>query len=351
LSKTVCPARTGKDKQKMSVKVASNRFIVPSVTDFYSKLLSRVSNVLQLGKYLVREAENAQVFRQTKRVEECGAVLAHMPEREYQLIGQYYLAWSAYRKGEDAQDVLENVFERSRTYKTRSLIILAALEGRKGNSSTELRYLLDSLKLADDVAMKIKISRAIAVVKSKEGYHKAALKDLENIGSLVRYTTIQAQCDYLNSLAVELGEAGRIQEAQDVCKVVLASPLIGVYPEWRETGADTARRGYKSRSSVSIIQSFLEPEKQPEKIQNVLYMPGRNAAPVRLRTKPAKVLSYVDWKEKMVKEENDEIPPDADEGDLYLRLMELIALKDLSTWELRQVIDFVEKLRPKEGKN
>jgi hypothetical protein len=330
----------------MSVKVASNRFIVPSVTDFYSQLLSRVSNVLQLGKYLVREAEKAQVFRQTKRVEECGAILAHMPEREYQLIGQYYLAWSAYRKGEDAQDVLENVFERSRTYKTRSLIILAALEGRKGNSSTELRYLLDSLKLADDVAMKIKISRAIAVVKSKEGYHKAALKDLENIAPLVRYTTIQAQYDYLNSLAVELGEVGHIQEAQDVCRVVLASPLIGVYPEWRETGADTARRGYKSRSSV-LIQSFSE----PEKIQNILYMPGRNTAPVRLRTKPAKVLSYVDWKEKMVKEDNDEIPPDADEGDLYLRLMELIAQKDLSTWELRKVIDFVENLRPKESKN
>jgi hypothetical protein len=202
------------------------------------------------------------------------------------------------------------------------------------------------LKLADDVAMKIKISRAIAVVKSKEGYHKAALKDLENIAPLVRYTTIQAQYDYLNSLAVELGEVGHIQEAQDVCRVVLASPLIGVYPEWRETGADTARRGYKSRSSV-LIQSFSE----PEKIQNILYMPGRNTAPVRLRTKPAKVLSYVDWKEKMVKEDNDEIPPDADEGDLYLRLMELIAQKDLSTWELRKVIDFVENLRPKESKN
>jgi hypothetical protein len=80
-------------------------------------------------------------------------------------------------------------------------------------------------------------------------------------------------------------------------------------------------------------------------------MPGRNTAPVRLRTKPAKVLSYVDWKEKMVKEDNDEIPPDADEGDLYLRLMELIAQKDLSTWELRKVIDFVENLRPKESKN
>jgi hypothetical protein len=51
----------------------------------------------------------------------------------------------------------------------------------------------------------------------------------------------------------------------------------------------------------------------------------------------------------MVKD--DEIPPDADEGDLYLRLMELIAQKDLTTWELRQVIDFVEKLRPKQGKN
>ena len=53
----------------------------------------------------------------------------------------------------------------------------------------------------------------------------------------------------------------------------------------------------------------------------------------------------------MAEEEKDEIPPDADEGDLYLRLMEMIALKDLNAWELRQVIDFVEKLRPNAEEN
>ena len=120
----------------------------------------------------------------------------------------------------------------------------------------------------------------------------------------------------------------------------------------RDWQGNLTLRGYKSRSSVPVIQSFFKPEKiQNEKIQNVLSFPERNTAPVRLRSKPAKVLDLQAWRAKMAEEEKDEIPPDADEGDLYLRLMEMIALKDLNAWELRQVIDFVEKLRPNAEEN
>ncbi len=185
-----------------------------------------------------------------------------------------------------------------------------------------------------------------------EGFHKQSWKDLERITPLVRYSPPIERFQYLNSLAVELTEVGRIEEASNISRIVLASPFAFAYPEWRETGQELALRGYKSRSSVPVIQSFFKPAKiQNEKIQNVLSFPERNTAPVRLRSKPAKVLDLQAWRAKMAEEEKDEIPPDADEGDLYLRLMELIALKDLNAWELRQVIDFVEKLRPNAEEN
>ena len=44
--------------------------------------------------------------------------------------------------------------------------------------------------------------------------------------------------DYLNSLAVELGEVGRKYEARNVIKHVLESPFTIAYPEWLETADD-----------------------------------------------------------------------------------------------------------------
>jgi hypothetical protein len=329
----------------MSVRVANNRFISLSLIAKYRQFLGGVSNIVELGKHLTLAAETAQLMWQTDAVREYGLILSNLPVKEYQLIGQYYLGWYAYCNGDDVTPSLfENIFDRSKTYKAKSLITLGALTGAKQDLESEMRYYQEALKHSD-LATSIRIARAIAIVKSKEGFHKSAIRSLESVLPILKFAQPQIYYDSLNSFAVELGEVGRIEEANNICKVVLASPYVFAYPQWRETGADIARRGYKSRSSVPIIQSFSE----PEKIQNVLYMPERNSAPVRLRTKPAKVLNYLDWKQKMVKD--DEIPPDADEGDLYLRLMELIAQKDLTTWELRQVIDFVEKLRPKQGKN
>jgi hypothetical protein len=60
-------------------------------------------------------------------------------------------------------------------------------------------------------------------------------------------------CDFHNSLAVELMEAGEFEEARYACDVALRSPFAPLYPEWSETARDldikTRRR---SRSVVSF---------------------------------------------------------------------------------------------------
>jgi hypothetical protein len=186
------------------------------------------------------------------------------------------------------------------------------------------------------------------LLKAKEGYNRQALKELEAIWPVVKLADSHVYYQYLNSLAVEVGEAGRIEEAQDICKVLLASPYAFAYPEWRETGADVARRGYRSRSSVRVIQSFSE--KQPEKFQNVLQLPERTPAPVSSQTKPASVLNYLEWKKKMGKNGEDKIDPQKmSEREVLLKIIELSSGEDVTERELRQILDAIVKIRSKQS--
>jgi hypothetical protein len=61
--------------------------------------------------------------------------------------------------------------------------------------------------------------------------------------------------DYMNSFAVELCEAGRLEEAKNVSQIVLASPFAPAYPEWRETGEEIELRELRpSRAGVAVSQ-------------------------------------------------------------------------------------------------
>jgi hypothetical protein len=152
---------------------------------------------------------------------------------------------------------------------------------------------------------------------------------------------------FSNSIQIE--SFRRIEEAQNVCRITLASPYAFAYPEWRETGADIARRGYKSRSSVRVIQSFSE--KQPEKFQNVLQLPERTPAPVRSESnKPASILNYLEWKKKIGKNGEDKIDPQKmSEREVLLKIIELSSGEDVTERELRQILDAIVKIRSKQS--
>jgi tetratricopeptide (TPR) repeat protein len=325
----------------MSVKVASNRFIVSSkYAALYQQLLSNVSGFQELGNRLVQEAELAQGFRQQDKLKELAITLSNFPSEEFKLIGQYYLGWCAYRSGKDVQEVFEEVLEKSKTYKAKALMTLAALEARKGNHESELDYFIKSLRFSNDIDTTIKIFRGIAIVKSKEGYHKHALKDLEMIVPYFKYVQSHVYYDCLNSLAVEFGEVGRIEEAGNISQIILASPFAFAYPEWRETGQDLALRGYKSRSSARI-------KTLPG---NLLYLPEREAsdAPVRSRLLgSAPVVDYQKWKEKkMVKEPNgdEENIEEMDVKDLFLKLVQISTQDGITRKKLYQIVKYALKV-------
>ena len=326
----------------MSVKVARDRFIVSSVTGFYQYLTSNVSGFQELGEKLSRIAEIAQAFRQTERLEELGSILSNFPIKEYRLIGQYYLGWSAYRKGGNVQETFEQTVEQSKTYKATALIDLANIDFDKGDFVSALKNCIEAMKRADNLSTVLKAARSVAILKSLEGSHNHALKDLERIYPLIKYASPIVHYQYLNSYAVELGEAGRIEEASNICKVVLASPYAFAYPEWRETDKDIALRGYKSRSSVSVIQSFP---------RNVFYLPQpQPSTGTPSKSGPARLFNLNKWKEdKMVKEPNGDETEDKDvdkmsEQDMVLKLIEMLTTGKGDEKKIRQLLKTAFKI-------
>ena len=161
---------------------------------------------------------------------------------------------------------------------------LAAIAARKQDHETELYWFVESLKVYPSA----EALRAIALIKAKEGYHRAAIKDLENMPPLARYSEPLIYSDSLNSLAVEYGEAGRKYEARNVIKHVLESPFIIAYPEWRETAEEVKE---PNRSFVVIDPS-------PARMGKLLSMPVIEHAEPATQDRPANVINLQVWKAK-----------------------------------------------------
>jgi hypothetical protein len=329
----------------MSIKVATNRFIVSSTKrygGFYQQLFQSVASLEELGRRLIRLAETAIAFRQTEQVEEVGLMLSRLPIKEYQLIGQHYLGWSVVRRGGDARSIIENVIENSKTYKAKGLMSLAASEVSRQDYGSAFKLCQEVTRWTDNPSLLLTASRSIAFLKSLDGHHKRALNDLEKLAPLARYANPVAYYNYLNSFAVELLEAGRINEARNISNIVLASPLAFAYPEWRETSQEITLRGYRPSRSFAWLSQAVP--------YNVLPLPERSNVVTESTQQPARVLNYTDWKKKMVKEPNgeDQIDPKKmTEKEKLFKIIELSSSDDITEDQLDKILDAVLKITSK----
>src|SRR5215216_2511913 len=201
-------------------------FIVPSIPRLYQQLFAGIASYEMLGNRIIRQIKGAHAFRQIEQVRELAQLLLNIPIKEYQLIAQYYLAWCQCRELKYNNGSLEQVIEQSQTYKTKALISRAALEFYKAHYSDALFFYLESFKTNPTASDYLLSAKAIAVIKSIEGFHSSALKDMERILPLIWHAEPLVYYDYLNSYAVALAEAGRKDEARNIIKHVLSSPFI-----------------------------------------------------------------------------------------------------------------------------
>jgi hypothetical protein len=178
----------------------------------------------------------------------------------------------------------------------------------------------------------------VAVIKAKQGERRHALKDLERMLPLMKYAPPHIYFDYLNSLAVELGEAGRKHEARNVIKHVLASPFAIAYPEWRETAEELK----EPNRSFAVISSL------PLRPHNVLSMPAFERDDIEFPAwagRPARILSYQQGKERMAKKKKNGKKPTEpmDEKDMLMNIINIYTSEETTDATRFKIYDAVMK--------
>jgi tetratricopeptide (TPR) repeat protein len=323
----------------MSRDTDNSLFISFSLPRFYQQLLKGITSFQELGNRVIKQIRTTQAFRDVERVRELSRILINIPIKEHQLIAQYYLVWCQCRELKLHGNVLENIADQSHTYKAKAFLSLAGFAELKGNFELELFFLGEALKANPNVSDYMQAVRAMAIVKAIEGFHASSLKDMESLIPIIRHAEPLAYYDFLNSYAVELGEAGRKDEARNISKLVLASPFAFAYPEWQQTAEDL--KG-PNRSFVVIDSSPYVPP-------NVLPMPAferDNAEPPSWAGQPAQVVNYEQWIKKMAKRKKkngDKKKPydEMDEREMFFEIMNLYSSDETTDEQRRRIFDSV----------
>jgi tetratricopeptide (TPR) repeat protein len=322
----------------MSKHTDNSLFIVFSISGLYQVLRGGIDTHKELGNRIIKEIKAAHAFRQVDKVAELSEILVNNPIKEYQLIGQYYLAWSKYRDNEKQPRMLERIIEQSKAYKTKALTFRGALSFYQGRLDEAMFFYMESLKTVTSISDYIEASRCIATTKAVEGFNPSALKDLESLIPLLRYAEPKVYYDFLNSLAVELGEAGRKDEARNVIQHVLATPFAIAYPEWRETAEELK----EPNRSFAVISSL------PLRPHNVLSMPAFERDDIEFPSwagRPASILSYQQGKERMAKKKkngNKPVEP-MDEKDMLMGIINIYTSEETTDATRFKIYDAVMK--------
>jgi len=320
-----------KGREKMQIAAKSNLVL----TDFsfsglvelrietkydalYQQIIGRLARqavskqaLKNIGKRLITIAHHCYTLRQMDVVERVSQLLINLPlPYSYRSIGHYYHSFRLRQEGKinEAQALLETLPDKvPEWYRAKVVLSLAGLVFDNGDVESALSLYLEAGHIAlreqsFDLFTATHTQKMVAVTKSISGDHRGALVDLETLISFAfpfRFLQPQVYNDYLNSFAVELTEAGRLEEASNVSRIVLASPYVFAYPEWRETGQEVAIRGYKSRSSVPIIRKIPVIRRFSG---NVSFISERERSESRRSPfdYPRGVSTIADWKKKMV---------------------------------------------------
>ena len=112
--------------------------------------------------------------------------------------------------------------------------------------------------------------RHLAVIRSIHGDHRGALSDLKRLLPIMHWVGAiypSEYCEHLNSLAVELGETGNVEEAHRAVDFALSSQFASAYPHWKETKLELASKPERPFAPIVFavgawyrIQESLQPD-------------------------------------------------------------------------------------------
>jgi hypothetical protein len=319
-------------------------------------------------------AEHAYSARQLDVVGHVGQLLSRLPlSLQTESIGLYYQALNLNRGGRGdtilAGSLLEKVADRACSkYVARAMVALGINAVALADYHTalscyrEATQILTSDRILDPVTFYM-TRRMTAVVKGMTGDHRGAVADLEKMFPLARLASLQqpyAYYDYMNTLAVELGEVGRLEQARRASGITLASPFASAYPEWLETFEEIRLKQRRaSRSIVSVPHSIGETKRllryvgKRHKLMNFPAPESVNlGAPDQPSgDSPARVLDFQEWKTVLRGSNNSlttglapQVRQRMTPGEKLIRLMDLISQDETDDEMVDRILEAVEQI-------
>ena len=289
----------------MSNKVVNSRFILQSSIvrwrKFYQSFRGNIDALKASCERTLAAIQTAKAYGLLSEVEASAQILVRQPHPEYHSIGHFYLAWVELMRGNPQPEKFMQVAETSRRYHIPAIQALASIEGNNGDLTAMMKYHLAVLAGDPNPSERIESLRGVAVVKAMDGQHDKALADMQSIIPILRHADPEIFFHALNSLAVELGEAGQLDAAERICWLVQRAPMIDAHKGWRDTKEELLelRRlqnrplrislaGFvKEREDNRVVKSAAEDEK-------VVYLPRRQQSCPATETEPGggQLLSY-----------------------------------------------------------
>jgi tetratricopeptide (TPR) repeat protein len=322
---------------------------------------------------LASVADDAHQIRQFEVVGHVGRLLLNLPLfRHLESVGLYYEALSLNQGTRGDTVSAGSIFHQIADigplhYRARAMLALGANSFTAGDRQTAMSFYREVMRIVTrrrvfDPATLYTASRMTAVIKGMEGDHRGAAADLGRMLPLARMaSSVQpyAYYDYLNTLAVELLELGRIEPARRASEIAVASPFANAYPEWHETRNEIASKDRGgSRSSVVVRQPISETDKDARylglKKDNLLRLPAPEPrAPAGRADYPqdtqARVLNFQQWK-TAIKASSRAIPEEVTPeqrrrmttGEKLIRLMDLISQDETDDETIDRILEAVE---------
>ena len=264
-------------------------FILNSIKQYSDKSLASRDALLHGLASLERPIS---AYRRWGELAELGKALTGslLPE-SIKAIGHYYIGYSANPLNQgDGLQAASNLAIAAEiappVYRARALLSLAAQSAYKGDRDSELVLYGEAIEKAsncNEFSTAIIARRMLAIHLARKGDHHRAINALESLWPMVR--TIQhidpvIYFDWLNSIAVELSEVGRIDQACSAISIALNSPVAVAYPELHETAREIEQL---ESAPVIIVVPEIQPETQkPEKVLIILPVDNLSQASPKL---------------------------------------------------------------------
>ena len=261
-----------------------------------------------VARRLVALSEEALAFRRYDLLKRASDVLRSLPvTKTYKTAALYYHQLCVQDLGrgdlDRAEALLGSLIQAGGPkYRGRALTSLGAIQKTKGDCGTAFKVYTEARRVGEsdesfDLPTVLAANKMIAVLKSLDGSHNSALRQLESMLPLAKIVERQNRVvyeDYLNSLAVELAIAGRWQDARSASSLAIASPYEFAYPEWHDTYDDIMLR-VKSRS-VLYLDVWPPGSRLRQRRAKILTMPTPHERPpnseVVATEEPARVIDF-----------------------------------------------------------